>query len=124
MPASRWPNCIVIIAASSAITATSEASATHSDCEWKKLVSSRKKHRKITTKRSRLARISISFRPRNSTSSATPASRPSSVSYCTMTATVQATAASSRTGVPGRPRPENTSPSRHPNSSRKPALHQ
>jgi hypothetical protein len=76
---SRTPNCMVIIAVIRASTATPAQAAVSIDCEWKKLVMSRKKHRKITTKRSRRARISMSFRPRNSTSSTTPGSRPSRV---------------------------------------------
>jgi hypothetical protein len=73
--------CASASAVSSPHTETSIASAVSSDCEYRKLVSTRKKPRKKTTIASRRARSSSVFSAISTTSIVTPASLPSSVRF-------------------------------------------
>ena len=123
-PTSAWLYCMVSSTASSAGSTSSVQSPIRMPCECRYAASSRKKHRKTVMKKSRRVRISSSFMPRNSSTSATPASCPTSVRNCAYTAPTTARLASIRTTRPGSGRPDSSSPSRQQNSSAKPAVHQ
>ena len=99
LPTGMWA---LTSAVSSPISPSNMAAAVGSDCEKKKLVSIVKKPRKKMTKMSRRARSSRVLSASSTTTSVTPASRPSTVRWVTRVAPIATASRPSSHQVPGR----------------------